>query len=221
MIYVPSNEIKKTVVGQKTLYIKDAMNKSNLDRSSRSVIDAYKSKFDLVEIDLEAYRKYLNSLLGLATDLSELLSEQLDTYKEQVGPDVPATEKGREELEEIEKVIEQAEEDLDEIKDGIDDRIECMFACYAGGQDKPTCLANCEMNCQGGCLTNCQASCETQCQDTCESTSQDTCQAVTEQTCTSICESYCQSICQTNVQYSCSANCEKNCQSTCEVSTQS
>ena len=217
MIYVPSNEIKKTVVGQKTLYIKDAMNKSNLDRSSRSVIDGYKSKFDLVQIDLEAYKKYLSSLLDLATDLSETLIEQLKTYKEQVGPDVPATEKGREELEEIEKVIEQAEEDLDEIKDGIDDRIECMFACYGGGQNKPTCIANCEMNCQGGCLTNCQTGCETQCQDNCESTSQDTCQAVTEQTCSTICESYCQSICQTNVQYSCSANCEKNCQSTCEV----
>ena len=55
MIYVPSNDIKKTVVGQKTLYVKEAMNKSNLDRSSRSVIDAYKVKFDLAQIDLDAY----------------------------------------------------------------------------------------------------------------------------------------------------------------------
>ena len=149
MIYVPSNDIKKTVVGQKTLYVKDAMNKSNLDRSSRSVIDEYKSKFDLVEIDLE-------SLLDLATNLNDLLIEQLKEYKEQEGPDVPATDKGREELEKIEEVLEHAEEDLDEIKDGIDERIECMFACYGGGQNKPTCIANCEMNCQGGCLTNCQ-----------------------------------------------------------------
>ena len=59
MIYVPSNEIKKTVVGQKTLYVKDAMNKSNLDRSSRSVINGYKAKFDLAELDLEAYKKSL------------------------------------------------------------------------------------------------------------------------------------------------------------------
>src|SRR5574344_1936194 len=169
MIYVPSNDLKKTVVGQKTLYIKDAMNKSNLDRSSRSVIDGYKSKFDLVQIDLEAYKKYLNSLLDLATNLSETLIEQLKEYKEQVGPDVPATDKGREELEEIEKVIEHAEEDLDEIKDGIDERIECMFACYGGTQNKPTCIANCEMNCQVACLTNCQTACETQCQSNCES----------------------------------------------------
>ena len=138
MIYVPSNDIKKTVVGQKTLYVKDAMNKSNLDRSSRSVIDEYKSKFDLVEIDLEAYKKYLASLLDIATNLNDLLIEQLKEYKEQVGPDVPATDKGREELEKIEEVLEHAEEDLDEIKDGIDERIECMFACYGGGQNKPT-----------------------------------------------------------------------------------
>ena len=169
------------------------MNKSNLDRSSRSVIDAYKSKFDLVEIDLEAYRKYLNSLLDIATYLSDILIEQLNTYKEQVGPDVPATDKGREELEKIEEVLDHAEEDLDEIKDGIDERIECMFACYGGTQNKPTCIANCEMNCQGACLTNCQAACEIQCQSNCEATSQDTCQAVTEQVCTTICESYCRS----------------------------
>ena len=154
MIYVPSNDIKKTVVGQKTLYVKDAMNKSNLDRSSRSVIDAYKSKFDLVEIDLEAYRKYLQSLLDLATDLNDLLTEQLKVYKEQVGPDVPATEKGQEELEKIEEVLEQVEENLDDLKEGIDERIECMFACYAGGQGETTCTAACEMNCQGGCLTH-------------------------------------------------------------------
>ena len=208
MIYVPSNDIKKTVVGQKTLYIKEAMNKSNLDRSSRSVIDEYKSKFDLAEINLEAYREYLHSLLDLATDLDNLLIDQLTTYKEQVGPDAPATEKGREELEEIEKVLEQAGEDLDDIKDGIDDRINCMFSCYAGGQGQTTCIANCEMNCQGGCLTNCQTGCETQCQGNCEATTQDTCQSVTEQSCTSICESYCQTGCQTNVQSSCYENCE-------------
>lgn len=63
MIYVPSNSIKKTVVGQKTLYVKEAMNKSNLDRSSRSVIDAYKVKFDLVQIDLEAYRNICSTYL--------------------------------------------------------------------------------------------------------------------------------------------------------------
>ena len=53
-------------------------------------------------------------------------SERFEVYKEQVGPDVPATEKGKEELEEIEKVLEKAEEDLDDIKDGIDDRIKCF-----------------------------------------------------------------------------------------------
>ena len=229
MIYVPSSDIKKIVVGQKTLYVKDTMNKSDLDRSSRSVIDAYKAKFDLAENELNTYRKYLFNLLDLAIELKDLLVEQLKVYKEQFGLDVPAieaslsipaTEKGEEELENIEKVIEQVEEDLDDLKEGIDELIKCMFACYAGGQGESTCTSNCEMNCQGGCLTYCQAGCEVQCQGNCEAQIQDTCQTVTEQTCTAICESYCQTGCQTNVQYSCYESCEQHCQSVCQVYTQ-
>ena len=54
MIYVPTKEIKKTVVGQRTLYTSDTMNKSNLDRSSRSVIDGYVTKFELSDLNLQA-----------------------------------------------------------------------------------------------------------------------------------------------------------------------
>ena len=229
MIYVPSNDIKNTVAGQKMLYVKDTMNKSDLDRSSRSVIDAYKAKFDLAENELNTYRKYLFNLLDLAIELKDILVEQLKVYKEQFGLDapaievglsIPATEKGEEELKEIEKVIEQVEEDLDDLKEYIDELTKCMFACYAGGQGETTCTANCEMNCQGGCLTNCQTSCEVQCQGNCEAQIQDTCQTVTEQTCTAICESYCQTGCQTNVQSSCYESCEQHCQSVCQVYTQ-
>ena len=229
MIYVSSSDIKKTVVGQKTLYVKDTMNKSDLDRSSRSVIDAYKAKFDLAENELNTYRKYLFNLLDLAIELKDLLVEQLKVYKEQFGLDapaievglsIPATEKGEEELENIEKVIEQVEEDLDDLKEYIDELTKCMFACYAGGQGESTCTANCEMNCQGGCLTNCQTGCEVQCQGNCEAQIQDTCQTVTEQSCTAICESYCQTGCQTNVQSSCYESCEQHCQSVCQVYAQ-
>ena len=221
MIYVPSSDIKNTAAGQKTLYVKETMDKSNLDRSSRSVIDAYKLEFYNIQIGLDAYKKYLFDLLDLATDLEENLTEQLKLCREHVGLDVPATEKGEKELEEIEKILEQLEKELNDLKEGIYELIECMSTCYAGGQGETTCIAACEMNCQGGCLTNCQTGCEVQCQGNCEATSQYTCQSVTEQTvCNTICESYCQTGCQTNVQYTCYESCEQHCQDTRQIYAQ-
>ena len=75
MIYVPSKKIKQTVVGQRDISTTEGgMNKSNLDRSSRSVIDGYVQKFELAEQNLNALKTYLQDL----RDLVEYFRDELE-----------------------------------------------------------------------------------------------------------------------------------------------
>ena len=149
MIYVPVKEIKKTVVGQKTLYTNDTMNKSNLDRSSRSVIDEYVSKFELSEMNLEALRIFLQNLTLLADELKDNIEKQRVTLYDQCGDDTPCTPEGKKELERVKQALEEAEEELEDLKKDIDDKVNCLAACYGGGQGEGACTATCEMQCQG------------------------------------------------------------------------
>ena len=172
MIYVPVKEIKKTVVGQKTLYTNDTMNKSNLDRSSRSVIDEYVTKFELSNLNLEALKVFLENLVTLADDLKDDIEKQRVTLYDQCGDDTPCTPEGRKELERIKEALDDAEDELEDLKKDIDDKVKCLAACYGGGQGDGACTATCEMQCQGACLSNCQQACQSNCQEACQNTVQ-------------------------------------------------
>ena len=184
MIYVPSKKIRKTVVEQRDLTTIDPMNKSALDRSSRSVIDEYVTKFQLSEMNLQKIKSFLEELENYVDTSRETLEKQRVTLIDQCGDDTPATEKGREQLERVKEVLDDAEEDLEDLKGDIEDKLKCLEACYGGGQGEQACTSNCEINCQGACLSACQDACQATCQNTCE---------FEVQNCDN-CESVCQSV---------------------------
>lgn len=131
------------------------MNKSNLDRSSRSVIDSYKEKFRLSNQNLEALRQFLLNAQATAEELKTIMDQQVIDMKEQVDEAVDEAEifcqNGDaviETLEEIDDALDNVENDLEDVADDIQDQLDCLDACYGScleGQGN-LCTTGCEIS---------------------------------------------------------------------------
>lgn len=164
------------------------MNKSNLDRSSRSVIDSYKEKFRLSNQNLEALKNFLLNAQSTAEELRDIMSKQVIDMHEQIDEAIEEAEAfcsnsdaTIETLEEIDDALDDVENDLDDVQDDIGDKLDCLEACYGSCQEDQsnTCTTGCEiaLDCgetapcnEGGCGANesCVNGLEEDCQDVSE-----------------------------------------------------
>lgn len=147
------------------------MNKSNLDRSSRSVIDSYKEKFRLSNQNLEALKNFLLQAQSTAEELRTIMDQQVIDMHEQVED---ATNEASnfcqngdatiQTLQEIDDALNNVENDLEDVANDIQDQLDCLDACYGSCQNDQgnACTTGCEIDLDcgesctiqgGGCTT--------------------------------------------------------------------
>ena len=144
------------------------INKSNLDRSSRSVIDGYRAKFQLSNLNLQALKQYLLDAQSSLQDLRDIMDNQTILMHEQVEE---AKEEAKEKcgesqadyqaiedaLDGIDDALDDVEDDLDDAEEDIENQLECLEACYGSCQTgQNICTSNCEVNGLDICTTECQ-----------------------------------------------------------------
>ena len=133
------------------IFLTSEMNKSTLDRSSKSVLDSYAAKFKLSRQNLEMLKTFIQDVSVAAAAFRDILNEQKAMLYDEIDNVEPIASQGdKEVLNNLKEVLDKVDNDLDDLQKETDDKLKCIEACYGGGQGGEACITNCELQCQNG-----------------------------------------------------------------------